>query len=542
MASEALEDNKPPLQDDNHAKSEIPEKDASSDAVAAKSENANAGDKDGGAAGNQEVEEEADAAEEKKEEIDEDGEEKDEQEEKEEEDEAEEKEKEKAKGKGKRRRSKKDPVTPAPSERPTRERKTVERFSVPSPAKSARSSASKGLIIEKGRGTQLKDIPNVAFKLSKRKPDDNLHMLHTLLFGKKTKAHNLKRNIGQFSGYVWTENEDKQRAKIKEKIDKFVKEKLLDFCDVLNIQVNKTNVKKEELSAKLLEYLESPHATTDILLADKEQKGKKRTRKSFPSKSPGEASTETPAKKQKQTSQSGKKQKQSSDDDEDDKAELSDAKGVSQEDEDVAVPNNESDDEESRSEEEEEKSKSRKRTSKKAVKESSVSKADRTSSVKKTPVKDAKSIEKTKKKPTSKKGVAEHDSASASVSKSKQPASKKQKTASEKQDTKGKAASKKRTDKSSKALVKDQGKSKSNKKAKAEPTKQDMHAVVVDILKEVDFNTATLSDILRQLGTHFGMDLMHRKAEVKDIITDKLEACGHLMARFYLHYSPDKLR
>ena len=149
MASEALEDNKPPLQDDNHAKSEIPEKDASSDAVAAKSENANAGDKDGGAAGNQEVEEEADAAEEKKEEIDEDGEEKDEQEEKEEEDEAEEKEKEKAKGKGKRRRSKKDPVTPAPSERPTRERKTVERFSVPSPAKSARSSASKGLIIEK---------------------------------------------------------------------------------------------------------------------------------------------------------------------------------------------------------------------------------------------------------------------------------------------------------------------------------------------------------------------------------------------------------
>jgi len=47
-----------------------------------------------------------------------------------------------------------------------------------------------------------------------------------------------------------------------------------------------------------------------------------------------------------------------------------------------------------------------------------------------------------------------------------------------------------------------------------------MHAVVVEILKEVDFNTATLSDILRQLGTHFGVDLMHRKAEVKKIITD----------------------
>lgn len=43
---------------------------------------------------------------------------------------------------------KEDPVTPA-SDRPTRERKTVERYSIPSPAKSRRSSASKGFSIEK---------------------------------------------------------------------------------------------------------------------------------------------------------------------------------------------------------------------------------------------------------------------------------------------------------------------------------------------------------------------------------------------------------
>lgn len=110
-----------------------------------------------------------------------------------------------------------------------------------------------------------------------------------------------------------------------------------------------------------------------------------------------------------------------------------------------------------------------------------------------------------------------------------------------------------------------------------------MHSVVANILKEVDFNTvsnvsvaihiqfecfkfsqfiyflyfvylllqATLSDILRQLGmiffliissfrsndflsyvfrkliftgTHFGLDLMHRKAEVKNIITDVISS------------------
>lgn len=171
-------------------------------------------------------------------------------------------------------------------------------------------------------------------------------------------SYSLKRNILQFSGYVWAENEviyvlysvtpcislfyttiltatflwslllfhtlpycafpvthilvkdtmnsfllfclqqEKQRTRVKEKLDKCVKEKLVDFCDVLNIQINKAGTKKvssqrntyfmfvlnhlltpcltshtlqEELSAKLLEFLESPHATTDVLLAEKEQ-------------------------------------------------------------------------------------------------------------------------------------------------------------------------------------------------------------------------------------------------------------------------------
>ncbi|KAJ1377955.1 Transferase [Sesbania bispinosa] len=491
MATETLEDNNPPIQDkdDDQPKPQSDEKEAAEEskeevneeaaeedtkeasAEVDKSEEKNEKDED---EKDEESNQEEEKVDEKKEteEKDEDDEDEDENE-NDEEDEAETGEKTKAKRgpkKGKKERAskkeasseKKDPATPA-SERPTRERKTVERYSVPSPAKSGRSSTSKGLIIEKGRGTQLKDIPNVAFKLSKRKPDDNLHMLHNILFGKKAKAHNLKRNIGQFSGYVWVENEEKQRTKVKERIDKCVKEKLVDFCDVLNIQINKANVKK---------------------------KGKKRTRKATPSKSPGEASTETPAKKQKKSSQSGKKRKQSSDVDEDDKAELSDAKDESQEDEDVAVPNNESDDEESKSEEEEDKSKAHRRTSKKIGKEGSVAKTgDKTTAVKKRSEKAAKSIEKTPKKSTSKKTVTEHDSASASLSKSKQPASKKQKTVKEKEDIKGKAASKKQTDKSSKASVKDQGKGKSSKKAKAEPSREDMHAVVVDILKEVDFNT-----------------------------------------------------
>lgn len=75
MATETLEDTKPSLQDKDHAKSEIPKNDASSDDVATKSKDTNVADKDR-AFDNQEVEVE-DAAEEKKENIDKDKEEED---------------------------------------------------------------------------------------------------------------------------------------------------------------------------------------------------------------------------------------------------------------------------------------------------------------------------------------------------------------------------------------------------------------------------------------------------------------------------------
>lgn len=57
-----------------------------------------------------------------------------------------------------------------------------------------------------------------------------------------------------------------------------------------------------------------------------------------------------------------------------------------------------------------------------------------------------------------------------------------------------------------------------------EPSRDEMHAAVSDILKEVDFNTATLSDILRQLEKRFGMTLMHRKSEVKGIIEEVINS------------------
>ncbi|KAJ6764261.1 DEK PROTEIN, partial [Salix koriyanagi] len=222
-------------------------------------------------------------------------------------------------------------------------------------------------------------------------------MLHLILYGKKGKIHNLKKNIGQFSGYVWVKNEEKQKAKVREKLDKCVKEKLMDFCDVLNITINRSVVKKEELTVKILEFLESPHSTTDLLLADKEQKGKKRKVSTGKNVSPSEAST-TPAKRRKQTPQRGQKRKYSSKDEEDDedKDESPDSEDNSEDDgENEAGMKDESDHEETKSEEEEDEPKEHtpSKKSKKSSKLSSVVKSTEkaTHGKKSTPAKPVKS-------------------------------------------------------------------------------------------------------------------------------------------------------
>ncbi|XP_019171184.1 PREDICTED: protein DEK-like [Ipomoea nil] len=360
-------------------------------------------------------------------------------------------------------------VTPGASLRPTRERKTVDRFYA---TPTSRPSATKSLSIQKGRGVQLKDIPNVAYKLSKRKPDENLQILHSILYGKKTKAYNLKKNIGQFSGYLWDENEqEKQRGKIQDKFDKCVKEKLLDFCDVLNLPV-KSVTKKEEVCLRLLEFLESPHATTDLLLADKKKKSKKQKSKATKLKS--SVGRTAPSKKRKVSSEWNEEADDSGDESQEDDQNDEDAE------EESVVEGTDSED---REQEEAEKSEEEQNEKISSKKDSGTEIGDKVAG-KDTPVKSSKS--------------------------SKVVSAKKQKVGNDKSiSVKEKASSRK--------LSKNDG-----KPTDLEPSKEEIYTAAVNILKNVDFDTATLSDIIRQLGSHFGVDLMHKKAEVKAIVTDAI--------------------
>ncbi|CAN7125858.1 unnamed protein product [Brassica rapa subsp. narinosa] len=342
--------------------------------------------------------------------------------------------------------SKNSSVTQSSSERPTRERKKVERFSLPSPT---RAIPNKSVSIEKGLGTPLREIPNVAHQLSKRKADGNLILLHTILYGKKAKAQMIKKNISQFSGFVWSEEEEeKQRAKVKEKLDKCIKEKLIFFCDVLDIPINRSHIKKVKVAFKVLEFLESPKATRDVILADQEKRKRQAKKGDHPS-----------------DKEVGKDEGDSDSEDSKDTHE-----------EDVTAPEEEDSDHE-KTETEEERISSGTKDSKNSGEKSSKRVAKPTSS-------------------PAKKQKVDHDDESSK-------------------------------EKSKKQLIKPQAKGskekgKASKKGKAEPTREEMFEVVTKMLKEVDFNTATLSDILQKLSDHFGVDLLHRKKEVKGVITDAI--------------------
>ncbi|KAK4363919.1 hypothetical protein RND71_015277 [Anisodus tanguticus] len=320
-----------------------------------------------------------------------------------------------------------EPKTPLAStiERPVRQRKSVERL-----VASIEGELTKEIHIEKGRGTALKDIPNVAYKLSKRKTDDTLKLLHTILFGRRGKAAQFKSNISRFSGFVWHENEEKQKMKVKEKLDNCVKEKLLELCDVLDIPVAKATSRKEDLVPQLMDFLEAPHSTTSELLAEKDQSRK------------AESASKKAEKKKK----------------------LHESKDESEKDDQEEGP---------------------------AVKVKT----------KTTPSKLSKASKKNDNNDANPKVYSKMKTTDVFKGKSSTP-----KKPSSKNNT-------------GKKVLNGKG---HNKVDKLRPSDDELRSAICEVLKEVDFNTATFSDIVKILAERYDTDLTPRKSSVKHMIQDEL--------------------
>uniref|UniRef100_A0A1D1Y7F9 Protein DEK n=1 Tax=Anthurium amnicola TaxID=1678845 RepID=A0A1D1Y7F9_9ARAE len=404
----------------------------------------------------------------------------------------------------------------SPIDRPVRERKTVERL-----VETLRKEPSKALLIEKGQGTPLKDIPNVAYKLSKRKPAD-IKSLHLLLFGRKGKAINYKNHIFQFSGFVWHENEDKQRTKLKEKLDKCVKDRLLDFCDVFDIPGSRATSRKEELVAKLLDFMVSPRATTDVILADKEQllKSRKRRRvsRSALRRYAGISGKQSRKKRTKGENASKSEKSAIETEDEDEEEEGDKENGLPDEDETVKHSETEEEDEseqDNTAKEVEYSEKVRQVTKKSSRKGRSpvMAKSKKLTTPKKTPLP---ASNKSPRKPYSKRlkaDKAKNSKDEVFSRKKKHEVTPKKTMPSSNADVEDKKATGKKAGRS---------KAKSNQAKESGPTEDELRNTICEILKEVDFNTATFTDILKKLASHYNMDLTARKGSIKLMIQDEL--------------------
>lgn len=446
-----------------------------------------------------------------------------------------------------RKRQKKEPTTPL-IDRPARDRKSIERF-----AASIEKEKVKEFKIEKGAGTALKDIPNIVFKLSKRKAQDEIvQLLHKVLYGKRIKAHLAKTNILQFSGYVWSVNEEKEKTKVKERLEKCVKESLLHLSDLLDLNLPKTSSKKEDVVLKLLEFLESPHKTTVKLLEEKEQKSKLKKRKITPVKETKKKTGQTPRKKQKRESKTSKneaaeeeeedeavdvpeedsedeveeepvKKKQSSKESDDNgydaKSKISKRSGrkaskkqmeeVEEEDE---VETKDSDDEDYGTTSKVLKKKGRKST-KKQVEEAEEDEASQPSS--KTPKKKAPQVAKSPVQSPSKE-TKKSDVDSSKVF------SRKKRRAEEQNEEDSKISEKPSKGKgSNRTNAKEENKPKLKIKASF-PTDEELREAIRALLQDADFSTVTFTDVVKQLGGKFGVDLSEKKTHVKDLIQEEI--------------------
>ncbi|KAJ4976019.1 hypothetical protein NE237_001125 [Protea cynaroides] len=402
-------------------------------------------------------------------------------------------------------------------DRPVRERKSVERLVV-----SIEKEPAKDFHIEKGRGTPLKEIPNVAYKLSRKKTEETFKSLYMILFGRRGKASDVKKNISQFSGFVWHENEEKQRMKLKEKFDKCFKEKLLEFCDVLDISVSKTATRKEDIVVKLIDFLAAPHATTDVLIAEKEQSIKdskrKRSVRGTSSKSGGASAKSSSRKRRKSEDTPKGKDKKSAPDIEDESKEEEDEEndnGIPDAPEEVLnCYENEDREDESVEESEEDMVKHKRGLRKSSSKKESAGKTSMkkcTTSRKATPITSPKE---TLRKSSSSKHAEVNDS----TDKGPKVFSRKKKN----EETRKKASNPVKSatkEKAGKNVVK--GKDKSREEEPG-PSEDELRGTICEILKEVDFNTATFTDILKLLARRFNTDLTTKKSAIKLLIQEEL--------------------
>ncbi|EFJ50930.1 hypothetical protein VOLCADRAFT_120551 [Volvox carteri f. nagariensis] len=188
-----------------------------------------------------------------------------------------------------------------------RQRKKAEHFQVEVKEKPE-------FVIKAGKGTKLGDIPNVHYLLGKLKTDDELvTSLHNLLFKRPGTSHRRKKNLYEFSGLSFDDDEkEKELEKLQERLGKWTIPLLNGALDVFELpRGNGDEGKKEAKVERLLKFLEEPKKLSEKDLAAEALKKKDavKAKKEKEQKSKTPKSAAKGAKKSEGAQESGKKKR-----------------------------------------------------------------------------------------------------------------------------------------------------------------------------------------------------------------------------------------
>jgi hypothetical protein len=138
-----------------------------------------------------------------------------------------------------------------------------------------------------GKGTKLRDIPNILYKMSKiTGKDERMEVLHSLLFRRKGTAQSRKKDILDFRGLACAglETEEKERASRMISMERVNLGMIHDLMDLLDIKRGSGN--KEDKMTLLCDFIMKPTQLSNVDLAAKNAKKRAKPKRKRKSKQP----------------------------------------------------------------------------------------------------------------------------------------------------------------------------------------------------------------------------------------------------------------
>lgn len=169
-------------------------------------------------------------------------------------------------------KSSKESGVPGDVKRSRRERKSVEHFKVEAPK-------SVTQVTMDGEGMKLRNIPNVAFKMSKiTGKDELLEGLHNVIFRRKGQATTRKKAILEFNGLSFPEEEKERELEARKiSLGKWKLELINRLMDLLDLQRG-TGDKASNID-RIIEFLNVPSIQSTVDLAGKEVAKREKARR-----------------------------------------------------------------------------------------------------------------------------------------------------------------------------------------------------------------------------------------------------------------------